>query len=72
MALLPQVVVGLALAVLAVVVIGPGGLEQLTTVMNKLNELGRAQPDPLQGLVATLPALRILLWLMRSASWRWR
>lgn len=70
-ALLPQVVVGLALALLAVVVIGPDGWMQLTTVMNKLNELGQsgAQPDPLQveQLVATLPALRILLWLMLVA-----
>jgi hypothetical protein len=67
-AVLPQVVVGLLLSILAVIVITPGGLEQLGTVMNKLNELGQssAQPDPAQveQLVATLPAMRILLWLL--------
>ena len=67
-ALLPQVLVGLALGALALVVVGQSGWEQLGTVMNKLNELGQssAQPDPAQveQLVATLPAMRILLWLL--------
>lgn len=67
-AVLPQVVVGLSLSVLAVIVITPSGLEQLGTVMNKLNELSQSstQPDPAQveQLVATLPAVRILLWLL--------
>ncbi len=70
-ALLPQVAVGLALALLAVVVIGPSGLQQLNTVIDKFNEIGQSgvQPDPQQveQLVATLPALRILLWLMLVA-----
>lgn len=70
-ALLPQVVVGLALAILAVVVIGADGLLQLSTVMNKLNELSQSdtRPDPVQveQLVATLPALRILIWLLLVA-----
>lgn len=67
-ALLPQMVIWLALAILAVVVIGPSGMEQLNTVITKLNEMSQtgAQPDPMQveQLVATLPALRILLWLI--------
>ncbi|UYB52361.1 BPSS1780 family membrane protein [Xanthomonas sp. AM6] len=67
-ALLPQVLVGLALGALALVVVGQSGWEQLGTVMTKLNELGQssAQPDPAQveQLVATLPAMRILLWLL--------
>ncbi|WIH04963.1 hypothetical protein KHF85_19885 [Xanthomonas translucens pv. graminis] len=67
-ALLPQVLVGLGLGALALVVVGQSGWEQLGTVMNKLNELGQssAQPDPAQveQLVATLPAMRILLWLL--------
>lgn len=67
-ALLPQVLVGLALGALALVVVGQSGWEQLGTVMTKLNELGQSstQPDPAQveQLVATLPAMRILLWLL--------
>ncbi|KAA8920149.1 hypothetical protein CEK64_08670 [Xanthomonas sontii] len=70
-ALLPQAVVGLTLSVLAVVVITPSGFEQMTTVMTQLNELSQsnAQPDPAQveQLVATLPAMRILLWLLLVA-----
>ncbi|MEL4893169.1 BPSS1780 family membrane protein [Xanthomonas protegens] len=70
-AVLPQAIALLALSFLAVVVIRPEGLMQLNTVMLKLNELGQsgAQPDPKQveDLIATLPALRIVLWLMLVA-----
>ncbi|CBA14620.1 hypothetical protein XACN24_00380 [Xanthomonas albilineans] len=70
-ALLPQLVVVLALGILALVVVGPSGWEQMATVMNKLNELSQsnAQPDPAQveQLVETLPAMRILVWLLLVA-----
>ncbi|MFC6841093.1 BPSS1780 family membrane protein [Xanthomonas theicola] len=67
-ALLPQVLVGLALGALALLVVGQTGWEQLGTVMNKLNALGQSKTPPdsaqVEQLVATLPALRILLWLL--------
>jgi len=70
-ALLPQAVVGVTLALLAVAVIGTDGMAQLNDVMNQLNALSQSatRPDPTQveELVATLPALRILAWLLLVA-----
>jgi len=67
-ALLPQVVAALLLGTLLLVLVGNDGLQRLSEVMLKLNELSQsgAQPDPAQieALVATLPAARILLWLL--------
>lgn len=67
-ALLPQLVAALLLGTLLLVLVGNDGLRQLSEVMLKLNELSQsgAQPDPAQieALVATLPAGRILLWLL--------
>jgi hypothetical protein len=67
-ALLPQLVAGLLLGILLLVLIGSAGLQQLSEVMLKLNEISQSgnQPDAAQinQLVATLPAGRILLWLL--------
>ncbi|WP_449468249.1 BPSS1780 family membrane protein [Stenotrophomonas humi] len=68
-ALLPQLIAALVLgALLFVLVGGPAGFQQLSDVMFKINEISQsgAQPDPAQieSLVATLPAGRILLWLV--------
>lgn len=67
-ALLPQLVAALLLGTLLLVLVGTAGLQQLSEVMLKLNEISQsgAQPDPAQieALVATLPAGRILLWLL--------
>lgn len=67
-ALLPQLFAALLLGTLLLVLVGTDGLQQLSVVMVKLNELSQsgAQPDPAQieALVATLPAGRILLWLL--------
>jgi len=67
-ALLPQLIAALLLGTLLLVLVGTDGLQQLGVVMGKLNELSQsgAQPDPAQieALVATLPAGRILLWLL--------
>ncbi len=68
-ALLPQLVGALLLGTLLLVLVGgPAGFQHLSEVMLKLNELSQsgAQPDPVQieALVATLPAGRILLWLL--------
>lgn len=66
--LLPQLLAGLVLGVLLLVMIGPSGLQQLSEVMVKINEISQsgAQPDPVQieQLAASLPAGRILLWLL--------
>ncbi len=68
-ALLPQLVAAALLGVLLLVLIGgPEGFQKLSEVMLKLNEMSQAgtQPDPasIEELVATLPAARILLWLL--------
>ncbi|HBK47688.1 MAG TPA: hypothetical protein DDZ67_14905 [Xanthomonadaceae bacterium] len=67
-ALLPQLLAGLLLGALLLVLIGSSGLQQLSEVMLRLNEISQsgAQPEPAQieQLVATLPAGRILLWLL--------
>ncbi|MCL7714765.1 BPSS1780 family membrane protein [Stenotrophomonas mori] len=67
-ALLPQVVAALLLGALLLVLVGTDGLQRLSEVMLRFNEISRsgAQPDPAQieALVATLPAARILLWLL--------
>ncbi|MGE8262616.1 MAG: BPSS1780 family membrane protein [Stenotrophomonas sp.] len=65
--LLPQLVAGLFLGVLLLVLIGSSGLQHLSEVMVQLNAISQAgaQPDPAQieELMASLPAMRILLWL---------
>lgn len=67
-ALLPQLLAALLLGTLLLVLVGTAGLQQLSEVMLKLNQISQsgAQPDPAQieALVATLPAGRILLWLL--------
>lgn len=66
--LLPQLVAGLVLGILLLLLIGSSGLGQLSEVMTKLNELSQsgAQPSPaeMEALAASLPAGRILLWLL--------
>ncbi|HEY0198700.1 MAG TPA: BPSS1780 family membrane protein [Rhodanobacter sp.] len=68
MSLLPQLVAGLLLGALLLIMIGTSGLQQLSEVMIKINEISSsgAQPDPAQieQLAASLPAGRILLWLL--------
>lgn len=68
-AVLPQVVAAVLLGSLLLVLIGgPEGLQKLSEVMLKLNEMSQSgqQPDPAQieALVSTLPAARLLLWLL--------
>ncbi len=67
-ALLPQLVAALLLGTLLLVLVGTDGLQRLSEVMLKLNEISQSgvQPEPAQieSLVATLPAGRILLWLL--------
>lgn len=67
-ALLPQVLAGLLLSVLLLAMIGSDGLVQLQHVMVQLNALNAsgkpADPAEIEALVATLPAGRILLWLL--------
>ncbi len=66
--LLPQLVAGLVLGILLLLLIGSSGLGQLSEVMTKLNELSQSggQPSPaeMEALAASLPAGRILLWLL--------
>ncbi|WP_434212541.1 BPSS1780 family membrane protein [[Pseudomonas] boreopolis] len=67
-ALLPQIIAGLLLGIALLVLIGTKGLQQLSDVMVQLNAISAsgAQPDPgeIEALAATLPAGRILLWLL--------
>ncbi|MFT4246712.1 MAG: BPSS1780 family membrane protein [Pseudomonas sp.] len=67
-ALLPQILAGLVLGIALLVLIGTHGLQQLSDVMTQLNALSASgkQPDPaeIEALAATLPAGRILLWLL--------
>lgn len=67
-ALLPQLGAGLLLGALLLLLLGTSGLQQLGEVMTRLNEMSQsgAQPDPaaIEALVASLPAGRILLWLL--------
>lgn len=67
-ALLPQLVAGLVLGILLLTLIGTSGLQQLSEVMEKLNAISQsgAQPSPaeMEALAASLPAGRILLWLL--------
>ena len=66
-ALLPQLLAALVLGALLLVLVGTDGLQKLSEVTLKLNEISQSgvQPEPAQieALVATLPAGRILLWL---------
>lgn len=67
-ALLPQLIAGVVLGVLLLVLIGSQGLTQLSEVMTRINEISQSgvQPDPaeVEALAASLPAGRILLWLL--------
>lgn len=66
--LLPQLAAGLVLGVLLLLLLGSEGLRQLGEVTTRINEMSQsgAQPDPaaIESLIATLPAGRILLWLL--------
>ncbi len=66
--LLPQLAAGLVLGVLLLLLLGGEGLRQLGEVTTRINEMSQsgAQPDPaaIESLIATLPAGRILLWLL--------
>ncbi|CAD1797346.1 hypothetical protein XarjCFBP7653_15515 [Xanthomonas arboricola] len=70
--LLPQLIAGLLLGVLLLAMIGASGLQQLSEVMIKINQISQsgAQPDPVQieQLAASLPAGRILLWLLLTIA----
>lgn len=67
-ALLPQLIAGLVLGILLLLLIGSQGLTQLSEVMTRLNEISQsgASPSPteMEALAASLPAGRILLWLL--------
>ncbi len=61
--LLPQIVLGLVMAILLVVLVGTENMQIITNVMEKMQNAGPgAQPDP--ALIAALPAGRMLLWLL--------
>lgn len=61
--LLPQIVLGLLMALLLVVLVGADNMQIIATVMEKMQSAGPgAQPDP--ALLATLPAGRMLLWFL--------
>lgn len=66
--LLPQLAAGLVLGVLLLVLVGSEQLQALARVSNELNAMAQSgqQPSPeqVEALVATLPAGRILLWLL--------
>ncbi|WP_332311001.1 BPSS1780 family membrane protein [Stenotrophomonas sp. SY1] len=68
MALLPQFLAALVLGALLFVLVGTDGLQKLSEVTLKLNEISQSgvQPEPsqIEALVGTLPAGRILLWLL--------
>lgn len=60
--LLPQVVLGLLMAVLLVVLVGAENVQLIASVMEKMqNAQPGTSPDP--ALIAALPAGRMLLWL---------
>lgn len=67
-ALLPQLVAGLVLGVLLLSLVGSQGLGQLSDVLVRINEISQtgAQPSPeeMEALAASLPAGRILVWLL--------
>jgi len=67
-ALLPNLVASLLTGVLLLLLIGPDGLKQLGVVVARFQEIqqGGMQPDPkeVEALIASLPALRILLWML--------
>ena len=67
-ALLPQLIAGLVLGILLLLLIGSQGLTQLSEVMTRLNEINQsgapASPTEMEALAASLPAGRILLWLL--------
>ncbi|NIJ70790.1 BPSS1780 family membrane protein [Xanthomonas sp. 60] len=67
-ALLPQLIAGLVLGILLLLLIGSQGLTQLSEVMTRLNEISQsgasASPAEMEALAASLPAGRILLWLL--------
>lgn len=61
--LLPQIVLGLVMAMLLVVLVGVDNMQVIASVMEKMQNAGPgAQPDP--ALIATLPMGRMLLWLL--------
>lgn len=61
--LLPQIVLGLVMAMLLVVLVGVDNMQIIANVMDKMQNAGPgAQPDP--ALIAALPAGRMLLWLL--------
>lgn len=66
--LLPQILAGLLLGIALLALIGTHGLQQLSDVMVQLNAISASgkQPEPaeIEALAATLPAGRILLWLL--------
>lgn len=67
-ALLPQLVAGLVLGVLLFVLIGTDGLKELGVVMDRLQQISQSgvQPSPeeMEALISSLPAARILLWVL--------
>jgi len=67
-ALLPQLIAGVVLGILLLLLIGSQGLSQLSEVMTRLNEISQsgaaASPAEMEALAASLPAGRILLWLL--------
>lgn len=61
--LLPQIVLGLGMAMLLVVLVGADNMQVIASVMEKVQNAGPgAQPDP--ALFAALPVGRMLLWLL--------
>ena len=71
-ALLPQLVAALLLGVLLLAMIGHSGLEQLAFVKDRIHQIiqSGAQLDPVQinQLASSLPAKRILLWVLLTVA----
>lgn len=69
---LPQLVGTLFVALMLMALVGSEGVQQILQVLEKLQALAAngAQPDPaqVQALVATLPAARILLWVLLALA----
>ncbi len=66
--LLPQVLAGIVLGLLLLALLGPDGVQHSAEVFAKMQAMSQAgtQPDPqeVEALAASLPAGRILLWLL--------
>lgn len=66
--LLPQVLAGIVLGLLLLALLGPDGVQHSADVFAKMQAMSQAgtQPDPqeVEALAASLPAGRILLWLL--------